>query len=146
VDCLNGPSYLTKHISRAFGCFARSEMPREPVPSSIADPLLVSVRHLCCMCEHPATIIHHINENNSDNDPDNLIPLCPNCHARVHSRPIMTRGITRNQQKLYRKNAVKKFANLRSLPAAEVTRDEFEELSTRVLSLEHGAPEAGEQT
>ena len=37
MDCLNGPSYLTKHISRAFGCFARSEMPREPVPSSIAD-------------------------------------------------------------------------------------------------------------
>jgi hypothetical protein len=58
----------------------------------------------------------------------------------------MTRGITRNQQKLYRKNAVKKFANLRALPAAEVTRDEFEELSTRVLSLEQGAPEAGEQT
>jgi len=58
----------------------------------------------------------------------------------------MTRGITRTQQKLYRENAIKKFANLRALPAAEVTRDEFEELRTKVLSLEQRSPEAGEQT
>jgi hypothetical protein len=120
-------------------------MPREPVPRSIADPLLVAVRHSCCMCQHQATIIHHIDENNSNNDPDNLIPLCPNCHARVHSHPAMTRGITRNQQKLYRDNMIGRFANLRQLSAAEITRDEFEQLRTRVQSLEESTSNEGEQ-
>lgn len=34
----------------------------------------------------PVLAIHHIEHLSSggDNQPDNLIPLCPNCHAMVH--------------------------------------------------------------
>lgn len=28
--------------------------------------------------------VHHINKIHSDNDPFNLIPLCPDCHRKAH--------------------------------------------------------------
>lgn len=30
--------------------------------------------------------IHHIDENHDNDDPQNLIPLCPNHHEMVHSK------------------------------------------------------------
>jgi 5-methylcytosine-specific restriction endonuclease McrA len=28
--------------------------------------------------------VHHIDQNNGNNDPFNLLPLCPDCHRMVH--------------------------------------------------------------
>jgi predicted HNH restriction endonuclease len=30
-------------------------------------------------------IVHHVDENRSNNDPENLIWLCYNCHHLVHN-------------------------------------------------------------
>lgn len=41
----------------------------------------------CCLCGFNLIIeVHHLNGNNKDNSPLNLIPLCPNHHRIWHSR------------------------------------------------------------
>lgn len=32
--------------------------------------------------------VHHLDHNNKNNDPFNLIPLCPKCHLLIHSGKI----------------------------------------------------------
>jgi hypothetical protein len=41
----------------------------------------------CVVCgEDKIVAVHHLNEDHSDNRPENLIPLCPTHHQYVHSR------------------------------------------------------------
>lgn len=41
----------------------------------------------CVVCgEERIVAVHHYNENHDDNDPKNLIPLCPTHHLYMHSR------------------------------------------------------------
>lgn len=41
----------------------------------------------CIVCgEEKILAVHHINEDHSDNRPENLVPLCPTHHQYVHSK------------------------------------------------------------
>lgn len=41
----------------------------------------------CTICGFDKVVaVHHIDENHYNNDPKNLIPLCPNHHEMVHSK------------------------------------------------------------
>ncbi len=41
----------------------------------------------CLICgEEKIVAAHHVNEDHSDNRPENLVPLCPTHHQYVHSR------------------------------------------------------------
>jgi len=41
----------------------------------------------CVVCsENKIVTVHHLNENHSDNRPENLIPLCPTHHQYFHSK------------------------------------------------------------
>lgn len=41
----------------------------------------------CLVCgEEKIVAVHHVNENHSDNRPENLVPLCPTHHQYIHSR------------------------------------------------------------
>ena len=41
----------------------------------------------CCVCEFDHIVeVHHMDCNKQNNDPSNLIPLCPNHHRMFHSR------------------------------------------------------------
>lgn len=41
----------------------------------------------CLVCgETKIVAAHHVNKNNKDNRPENLVPLCPTHHQYVHSR------------------------------------------------------------
>jgi hypothetical protein len=41
----------------------------------------------CAICGFDKIVaVHHIDENHNNNDPHNLIPLCPNHHEMVHSK------------------------------------------------------------
>lgn len=50
----------------------------------------IALRHWkeeCAICGFNKVVaIHHIDENKQNNDPHNLIPLCPNHHEMVHSK------------------------------------------------------------
>ena len=40
----------------------------------------------CCVCGWSLIVeVHHLDENNKNNDPLNLVPLCPNHHQVWHS-------------------------------------------------------------
>lgn len=53
---------------------------RDPIPRSVRDTVLKEFNHRCAKCGGDGPQIHHIDENPSNNDQLNLIPLCPNCH------------------------------------------------------------------
>lgn len=41
----------------------------------------------CAICKFDKIVaVHHLDENHNNNDPMNLIPLCPNHHEMIHSR------------------------------------------------------------
>jgi 5-methylcytosine-specific restriction endonuclease McrA len=64
--------------------------PRKRVPQGIQRKLLIMCRGECPVChkytEHLE--IHHINQDRNDNRPENLIPLCPDCHSKADSGEI----------------------------------------------------------
>lgn len=44
-------------------------------------------KHECIICgENRIIDVHHFDENKNNNDPSNLIPLCPNHHRFLHSK------------------------------------------------------------
>jgi hypothetical protein len=56
----------------------------------------------CCICQIPFIIVHHIDGDPSNNDPDNLAPLCPNCHSQAHSTSQLTTNLNPSRIKLLR--------------------------------------------
>lgn len=53
---------------------------RPAIPRATRDTLLSEFNHRCAVCGKERPQVHHIDEDPSNNDPLNLIPLCPNCH------------------------------------------------------------------
>jgi len=47
---------------------------------------------VCQICNKNGWIVHHIDYNKKNNNPDNLITLCPSCHTKTnHNRDYWTR-------------------------------------------------------
>lgn len=55
-------------------------MPRKTISRAVCDEVLREFNHLCALCAKPNPQIHHIDGNPANNEPLNLIPLCPNHH------------------------------------------------------------------
>ena len=66
---------------------------RIPIPEQIANDIIIRSSNACCICQTPYVQIHHIDENPSNNDPDNLIPLCPNHHAMAGVKSPIFRNL-----------------------------------------------------
>jgi hypothetical protein len=67
---------------------------RVAVPESTRLELLSRSNNRCCVCQIPFVVVHHLDEDPSNNDIDNLAPLCPNCHSQTHSDGTMTINLT----------------------------------------------------
>jgi hypothetical protein len=72
------------------------------IPKVTRDSVLAEFNHRCAICGADKPQVHHIDENPSNNDPTNLIPLCPNCHLVDQHNP--TRLIEPEKLKLFRKH------------------------------------------
>ena len=73
---------------------------RPPIPPEIVDKIMVQCKHKCCWCEeNEATKIHHLDNNPSNNDEDNLFPCCSLCQEKIHTSTPFTRKITENELK-----------------------------------------------
>lgn len=43
--------------------------------------------HKCCVCgEEKIIAVHHYDGNHNNNEPSNLVPLCPTHHCYIHSK------------------------------------------------------------
>lgn len=72
------------------------------IPKVTRDGVLAEFNHRCAICGADKPQVHHIDENPSNNDPTNLIPLCPNCHLVDQHNP--TRLIEPEKLRLFRKH------------------------------------------
>ena len=61
---------------------------RKRIPVAVRDKLLVQAMHRCCLCpeHHDITDLHHVVEisEGGPNTEDNLMVVCPTCHAKIH--------------------------------------------------------------
>jgi hypothetical protein len=61
---------------------------RTKIPKAVRDKVLVDAMHRCCLCpEHHEIIdLHHIEQisEGGPNTEDNLMAICPTCHAKIH--------------------------------------------------------------
>jgi hypothetical protein len=76
-------------------------MNRESIPKKLRDALLDEYDHRCAVCASDRPQIHHIDEDPSHNEIENLLPLCPNCHLRDQHNP--TRKIDIPKLRLFRR-------------------------------------------
>lgn len=62
-------------------------MARKALPRATRDAVLREFNHRCAICGGDGPQLHHIDEDPTNNSPENLIPLCPNCHLRDQHNP-----------------------------------------------------------
>jgi hypothetical protein len=62
---------------------------RKPTPKVVLAAVLKEFNHRCAICGAGRPQIHHIDEDPSNNDLLNLIPLCPNCHLIDQHNPTI---------------------------------------------------------
>jgi hypothetical protein len=76
-------------------------MNRPSIPKAVKEKLHDEYDHRCAVCGGDRPHIHHIDEDSSNNDLHNLLPLCPNCHLRDQHNP--TRSFDIPKLALFRK-------------------------------------------
>ena len=77
-------------------------MSRKRLSASLQNRILIEFNHLCAVCGRPRPHIHHIDGDPSNNDDENLLPLCPNHHLLDAHDP--TQRIAPGQLALFRKH------------------------------------------
>lgn len=68
--------------------------PRVDIPEPLRREIMWSTNNRCCVCQTPFFQIHHVDGDASNNDPDNLAPLCPNCHDQADLRRTLSTRLT----------------------------------------------------
>ena len=97
---------------------------RPPIPQRIREAVLKEFNHRCAICGEVRPQIHHIDESNANNDPLNLLPLCPNCHLTDQHAPTA-------------KLQPEKLALFRKHKDPTILKSEFEPLYRRLKFLDH---------
>jgi tetratricopeptide (TPR) repeat protein len=80
---------------------------RETISTELKDALLVEAMHRCCLCpqHEDITEIHHVVpiRERGPNTKENLMVVCPTCHAKIHRIRTM---YTPKQLKMYKERWV----------------------------------------
>ena len=70
---------------------------RKSIPRKTREAVMGLFLHKCAFCGREKPQLHHIDENPSNNEETNLLPLCPNCHWLPHlENSIFPNGSTKN--------------------------------------------------
>lgn len=75
---------------------------RERISAATKNQVLAEYSHHCAICNRPNPQLHHIDEDPSNSDPLNLLPLCANCHLTDQHNP--TRRIDVPKLQLFRRH------------------------------------------
>jgi hypothetical protein len=66
---------------------AATKKRRPDIPKAVWEKVMNEFNHRCAICGESRPQVHHIDQNPANNDPANLIPLCPNCHLIDQHNP-----------------------------------------------------------
>lgn len=90
---------------------------RVPIPSEISSQVLFSHDHTCCVCNEKGkpVQIHHINEDPSNNEINNLAVLCLDDHERTQLKGGFGRKLNAPEVILYRDDWVRRVAQRRDV-------------------------------
>lgn len=67
---------------------------RPAIPEKLKQTLLYESAFVCVVCQSKNTQIHHIDKDNSNNSPDNLVVVCHNHHDEAHTIKTMSQNLT----------------------------------------------------
>ncbi len=78
---------------------------RPPIPDETVNQLMACCGHRCCLdheeFSNSPLDIHHLDENPNNNEFDNLMPICKNCHhGKIHNTASFSRKYTSEELKL----------------------------------------------
>jgi hypothetical protein len=80
------PGLATARAGRWHMTEKRRGKARVRISKELREAILKEYRHLCAVCGGAGPHLHHVDEDPSNNDPLNLLPVCPNCHlVDVHN-------------------------------------------------------------
>jgi hypothetical protein len=118
---------------------------RIPIPEVVSARVLYEHDRTCCVCNQQglAVQIHHIDEDPSNNDPDNLVVLCLQHHEETQTRGGFGKKLKAVDVRTFRSEWLARVANRRkeadSIIVARLSQSpviEFDETSWRKPSLE----------
>ncbi|ABS55940.1 HNH endonuclease [Methanoregula boonei 6A8] len=100
---------------------------RTEIPADISAKVLFDSNRTCCVCRNDSkqVIIHHLDENPSNNKLDNLAVLCLECHGKTHTRGGFDRKLDADQIKLYREDWLRLVLQQRAIFTLEDTEPPF---------------------
>lgn len=101
---------------------------RVPIPEDPKDNILFLSDRTCCVCRvrGKRVQIHHIDEDPSNNDPENLAVLCFDCHDQTQITGGVGRGLTAGQVIRYRDDWLKQVAAKRAVKTGKTTEPAFD--------------------
>jgi len=76
---------------------------RQTLPQKVQVEILYNSAFACAVCQSKGDHIHHIDQNNSNNDSDNLILLCQGPHDEAHTKRDLSKNLTPQRLKIFRK-------------------------------------------
>jgi hypothetical protein len=93
---------------------------RVPIPEAVAAEVLFRAARTCAVCRIPGrrVQIHHIDEDPSNNDLANLVPLCFDCHDQTQIKGGFARRLDATQVRRFRDDHFERIEKQRN----EVTR------------------------
>lgn len=80
---------------------------RPYIPVSIQRVVKIESRWACVVCqERVSLILHHIDFNRENNDSENIVMLCANCHGLAHSGKISAQDLRECKRKRQEENDI----------------------------------------
>ncbi len=76
---------------------------RLALPQKVQSEIMYCSAFSCVVCSSKGDHIHHIDKNNSNNDFDNLVLLCQKHHDEAHTKRELSKNLTPQQLKTFRK-------------------------------------------
>lgn len=69
-------------------------MARKPFPKKLKHKLLYDSQYVCAVCQQQACHIHHIDQDHSNNDEENLVVLCSAHHDEAHTKRQLSQNLS----------------------------------------------------
>lgn len=117
---------ITKTIAKGFGSG------RVPIPDRTLSKLLFKNKWVCCICRDNSVpvVVHHIIPwvESKSHDINNLVVLCPNCHAKSHTKGDLNQNLTPKKLKALKEqweNKVKLDDSILVSKAAQANSDHW---------------------